>query len=118
MKDSWRINPGGVEKAITEAEEQQQTLTGLAEQVRSRPAGATIAGGPDIAEFLQSRVRPLEWMTTRITDVVHGTEQAVSAYEDGDLAMAAEQQRFASTIGAPQPFREARQGPLGPRKPL
>jgi hypothetical protein len=57
-------------------------------------------------------------MTICITDVVHGTDQAVSAYEDGDLAMAAAQQCFASTIGVPGPIREGRQGPLGPGRPL
>lgn len=114
----WDIHPDGVAKVTTMAEQHQDALRGTLTRLRDHPEGGDLIGAAEITEFLRTRVQPLEWMIGRIDDVVSGTDEAVTAYENGDLEMAAEQQTFASSIDAPTPYRENTQGPLGPRRPL
>ncbi|GAA1860928.1 DUF6507 family protein [Myceligenerans crystallogenes] len=103
MNDAWDIQPGQVRKILSRTEAEQESLRGVLRDVQNHEATSTTPGAPAIAAFFLSRIQPLQWIDTRITAVVDGTEQAVKAYTDSDLEMAAEQQHHASAIGGPVP---------------
>jgi hypothetical protein len=94
----WRVDPAQVRKILTRAETEQQALQAVTSRVEAQPAKPSVPGGTAIEEFFGARLPGARWIDARVSDVVDGTDQALAAYEAGDLDMAAEQQSAASRI--------------------
>jgi hypothetical protein len=118
-RDGWSINPGGVNNVLSRVQESSESFgSAVTKAVNQTEDLATACGGilgsvvEAAVELMNSNNGKLMAISALVPAAVEGAAAAAEAYRLGDLDMAADAQRDATTAGLP----DTRSFPGGTRR--
>ncbi len=103
---AWDIDPAGVQGVLSKTQSVASEFSGqLTSMTSAMESGAMNTSSPIVGSAIQGFASSIEgdvrFVLTRAEAAITGCAQAVNAYVQGDLAMAANAQRNAAGVPTP-----------------